>query len=465
VIGVAVRSRLGAVLAALVNAAMTVLLNQSWVLVWAAVELDLLSFGFPGRFSAVLRWLPSSWGLAAIDAAARGAWPVAAAALGGTVAVIGLALLLWARLLVVRTTSRPLQRAPRGSAAHGSPLDRLADTGRAGAVAAKELRTWSRDLMRLHLFFFALFFGVLYTLVPLLIDWPGMLPWAGLIVVAMAAATSANLIGLDGTALWLSLVDPGAERAEVRGRQLAWLLQVAPVAIALTVVGTLAGGGSATWPWALGLLAATLGGGAGLVVLVSVYALVPVTEPQRRSGNPLEAGAIFGQVLVVLLLVTLTAAPPALVAYLGDRWGPGLAWAAVPVGVATGVWLAIHCGRLAYRRLSSTGPELLATMRSGGTQARTAVRPGRPRPQLTTGRQALVTFLWIACWIPLFPQGLLPLWMIFQDSGNRLWFLALHLRDPYRAPTAVAFVVAGLVMLYFATVIPLRAGRTGAERG
>jgi ABC-2 type transport system permease protein len=430
---------------------MTVLLNQSWVLVWAAVELDLLSFGFPARFTAVLRWLPSTWGLTAIDAAARGAWAVVAAALTGTLALIGVALLVWSRLLVARTTSRPLQRVPRGGAAL---LDRLADQGPAGAVAGKELRTWSRDLMRLHLFFFALFFGVLYTLVPLLIDWPGMLPWAGLIVVAMAAATSANLIGLDGTALWLSLVDPGAERAEIRGRQLAWLLQVAPVAVALTVAGTLAGGSAATWPWALGMLAATLGGGAGLVVLVSVYALVPVTEPQKRSGNPLEAGGIFGQVLVVLVLVTVTAVPPALVAYLG---GPVLAWAAVPVGAATGGWLAVWCGRLAYRRLQATGPELLATMRSGGTVTPVAALQ---RQKLPARQQTLVTILWVVCWIPLFPQGLLPLWMIVNDSGSRLWFLALHLSDPYRVPTAVAFVVAGLVMLYFATVIPLRAGRS-----
>lgn len=143
VIGVAVRSRPGAVLAALVNAAMTVLLNQSWVLVWAAVELNLLTFGFPERFSAVLRRLPSTWGLTAIDAAGRGSGAVVAGALAATVAVIVAALLVWARLLVVRTTSRPLQRVPRSTGGYDALLDRLAGTGATGAVAAKELRTWS----------------------------------------------------------------------------------------------------------------------------------------------------------------------------------------------------------------------------------------------------------------------------------------------------------------------------------
>ena len=214
------------------------------------------------------------------------------------------------------------------------------------------------------------------------------------------------------------------------------------------------------------MLAAVLGGGAGLVVLVSVYALVPVTEPQRRSGNPLEAGGIFGQVLVVLLLVTATAAPPVLVAYLGDRLEvPALSWAAVPVGVLTGVWLAIGLGRLAYRRLRATGPELLAAMRSGGTVARATGTPGPARAKLPAGQQALVTALWIGCWIPLFPQGLLPLWMIWRSGDSKLWFLALHLGDPFRVPTAVAFVLAGLVMLYFGTVIPLRAGRAEPEQG
>jgi ABC-2 type transport system permease protein len=94
---------------------------------------------------------------------------------------------------------------------------------------------------------------------------------------------------------------------------------------------------------------------------------------------------------------------------------------------------------------------------------RAATLPGRPK--LPAGQQALVTFLWIFCWIPLFPQGLLPLWMIVNGSGSKLWFLALHLSDPYRVPTAAAFVAGGLVMLYFGTVIPLRAGRAEAKQG
>lgn len=447
VLAVAVRSRAGAILAALVNAGMAVLLNQSWVLIWAAVDSELLTYGFPPRFHTILQWLPSSWGLVAIDAAANGDWTLAVAAVAGLGLLIGAALATWARLLARRTTTRAGMPAGRGS---------LLDRFTTNAFVVKELRTGSRDLMRTHFFYYSVFFGAFYTLVPLLIDWPGMLPWTGVIIVSMAAATSANLIGLDGTALWLGLVNPGGEQAEIRGRQIAWLLRTAPVAVVATVAGTIAAGGDGqTWAWALALLFASLGGGAGLIVLVSVFALVPVLEPRRRSGNPLEAGPIFGQVIGTLLLVCLTTVPAVAVAWAGtslDR--PLLTWAAVPVALVTGVWLTLWGGRVAAARLSATGPELLATMRSGGTVTATVVRADAVKlpPRLS----ALVTTMWIACWIPLFPQGIVPLWMILDGSENRLWFLALHLHDPWRVTVAVAFTVLGLAMLTIGTVVPLR---------
>ncbi|GAA4958860.1 hypothetical protein [Actinoplanes utahensis] len=464
-LAVAVRSRLGAILAALVNAGMAVLLNQSWVLIWAAAQSELLTYGFPPRFATVLHWLPSSWGLIAVEAAGRGDWARTAAALLGLVALITGVLAVWARLLVRRITTRPSAWAPRGSGASGSPLDRLAARGMTGTVAAKELRTWSRDLMRTHLFFYALFFGTLYTLVPVIAGWWGMLPWAGLIVVSMAAATSANLFGLDGTALWLGLVDPGGERAEIRGRQLAWLLQVAPIGILLTVAGTIAGGDARTWPWALALLAALLGGGAGLIVLVSVYALVPVLEPKRRSGNPLEAGQILGQLILTLLLTILTAAPAAVVAWLGTRYDlPLVTWSAVAVGLATGALLTYWGGRQAGRRLRATGPELLAAMRGGGTVTVTT-RAGRATTaaKLPKGKSALVTAMWTLCWIPLIPQGLLPLFMIFNGSESRIWFAALYLSDPWRIPAAAAFIALGTAMLTLGILIPIRHDRAEPE--
>ncbi|WP_204286742.1 hypothetical protein [Microbispora amethystogenes] len=94
---------------------------------------------------------------------------------------------------------------------------------------------------------------------------------------------TSTLYGTDGTALWLTLMTTTA--SDVRGRQLAWLSAHAPVAIVLTVAFTAVTGGP--WPLILALLPALLGGAAGLVPLISVYGLVPGTDPHRRAGNPL----------------------------------------------------------------------------------------------------------------------------------------------------------------------------------
>lgn len=454
-----IRSQLGAILSALINAGLTVLLNQAWVVIYAATESELFTYGFPPRFATVVAWLPSTWGLNAIDAAGRGDWLLVVAALGGLVVLIVGALAVWARLLVRRTTTRSTQLVPKGSRRSGTLLGRLADRGPVGLVAAKELRTWSRDLMRVHLFWFSVFFGVLYTMIPLLVDWRGMLPWTGLLVAAMAAATSANLFGLDGTTLWLTLVDPGNERAEVRGRQLAWVIQVAPITLALTVAGTIAGGTALVWPWVLALLAALVGGGAGVIALLSVYNLIPVLEPTRRSGNPLEAGPDFGQVLLALVLTAFAAAPTIGVAWLGTRLDLlVVTWAAVPVGLVTGAWLTYWGGRQAAKRLGATGPELLSAMRSG-VAIPFLSRSGTPMPELPKTLSWTVAFLWTACWIPLFPQGLVPLVFILNGSETRSWFAAMYVDDPWRIPVAVAFALLGVGMIAAATVIQVRAAR------
>ena len=78
------------------------------------------------------------------------------------------------------------------------------------------------------------------------------LPFAGALTALMAAITSANLYGQDGTALWLTLLVPGSERADVRRGQLAWLALFAPMTLVLTAAGIAAGGrpdcGRGRWP-------------------------------------------------------------------------------------------------------------------------------------------------------------------------------------------------------------------------
>ncbi|MEU7939777.1 hypothetical protein [Microbispora bryophytorum] len=410
VVGLALRTRPGAIVSGLLNGAILAALGQIWVF--------FMLFGQTG-VPAVVWYLPSGWGLLAV----QGEWWAL-----GALALLALLLLgVWAALLSRRAgAARPSTRGRR-------PM-RAATAN--GAIVAKELRTWSRDLVRNHQLTFALSYGVCFAASPLVLGWDGMLPYAGPIFIVMAAAMTSNLYGTDGTALWLTLMTPSA--SDVRGRQLAWLSAHAPVAIVLTVAFTAVTGGP--WPLILALLPALLGGATGLVPLVSAYGLVPGTDPHRRAGNPLRTseddGGLTGLAYLMLALVLLTAVPAGLVAI----W---YGWAGVAVGVVTGVLCHWGLGLLAERRLRSQGPELLDVMRTGR------------KPQATMKfrfeelSKTHKTIAWL-CFgfgaIPLVPQGIIAAVFVTNGMLRHTWFLATYMPSGLRYPVAVAFVALGLAM-------------------
>ncbi|GGO22492.1 hypothetical protein [Microbispora bryophytorum] len=410
VVGLALRTRPGAIVSGLLNGAILAALGQIWVF--------FMLFGQTG-VPAVVWYLPSGWGLLAV----QGEWWAL-----GALALLALLLLgAWAALLSRRAgAARPSTRGRR-------PM-RAATAN--GAIVAKELRTWSRDLVRNHQLTFALSYGVCFAASPLVLGWDGMLPYAGPIFIVMAAAMTSNLYGTDGTALWLTLMTPSA--SDVRGRQLAWLSAHAPVAIVLTVAFTAVTGGP--WPLILALLPALLGGATGLVPLVSAYGLVPGTDPHRRAGNPLRTseddGGLTGLAYLMLALVLLTAVPAGLVAI----W---YGWAGVAVGVVTGVLCHWGLGLLAERRLRSQGPELLDVMRSGR------------KPQATMKfrfeelSKTHKTIAWL-CFgfgaIPLVPQGIIAAVFVTNGMLRHTWFLATYMPSGLRYPVAAAFVALGLAM-------------------
>ncbi|MFG1863816.1 hypothetical protein [Microbispora bryophytorum] len=410
VVGLALRTRPGAIVSGLLNGAILAALGQIWVF--------FMLFGQTG-VPAVVWYLPSGWGLLAV----QGEWWAL-----GALALLALLLLgVWAALLSRRAgAARPSTRGRR-------PM-RAATAN--GAIVAKELRTWSRDLVRNHQLTFALSYGVCFAASPLVLGWDGMLPYAGPIFIVMAAAMTSNLYGTDGTALWLTLMTPSA--SDVRGRQLAWLSAHAPVAIVLTVAFTAVTGGP--WPLILALLPALLGGATGLVPLVSAYGLVPGTDPHRRAGNPLRTseddGGLTGLAYLMLALVLLTAVPAGLVAI----W---YGWAGVAVGVVTGVLCHWGLGLLAERRLRSQGPELLDVMRTGR------------KPQATMKfrfeelSKTHKTIAWL-CFgfgaIPLVPQGIIAAVFVTNGMLRHTWFLATYMPSGLRYPVAAAFVALGLAM-------------------
>ncbi|MEV6967632.1 hypothetical protein AB0M47_21255 [Hamadaea sp. NPDC051192] len=450
VINRVMRTRAGAAATAVFSALVMALTGSGWALFPAAGSVA--GSGLPDAVSASLRLLPSGWSLAAVEAAGRSDWLIVAVALTGLILLCGLLLWAWAALLRQRMTTRPSttgtrRRAEREYRARG-PL---------AAVFVKETRTWLRDFRRVHFAVFAFLYAVFFCVLPLAAGSSDFLPWTGLLFVLIAAAMSAGLYGEDGTALWITLTVPGASGVDVRGRQLAWLALVAPPAVGLTVALTAATGHHDRWPLLLALLPAVLGGCAGLVVLLSLVRLVPITDPHKRSGNLLENPTDFGQVLLCLVLAAAAAGPAFLVAQRDPVGG-------IITGVVSGIGLFWLLGRLAQRRLDTHGPEVLHLMRSGPTRrvapSLRPVRPlhplRRPAPIKTAGTRTAAMFLLTVCWIPLFPQGLVPIVMLLTGEVERSWFLALHLPSAYQWPVALGMTALGLILAGTGVVLKRR---------
>ncbi|WP_433413756.1 hypothetical protein ACQP1V_32070 [Microtetraspora malaysiensis] len=467
-LGQVMRSKAGAALAAFISAAILAGLHSSWVL--SPLVQAALRTGFPDPFSAWVVALPSGWGLVAVRAAGQGHWPTVAAALAG-LAVLGVVCWYgWAALLNRRLTTRRASGRPARVASSGWVK------GPTTAVAARELRTWSRDLSRFHYLVFALCYAMVFCLLPLAIDAPIFLPWTGAVFALWVAAISANLYGEDGTELWAKMMVPGAERHDVRGRQLAWLLVTAPPTLVLTTAMVILTGEYGLWPWLAALVPALLGGGAGVIVLVSVLRPSPMTDPHRRGGNL--HGTDFAQVLLVLILTATTAAP----AYFAVRLGP--VWAGPVVGLTGGIALAWALGRFAATRLESSAPELLLQLRTGVSPKRRRPAPALDLERLhlskpglgldklgldlaPAGRRAYVIASLTLCWVPLAAQGIVPALMLTTGQVTRSWFLALYLPQHLQWPAIIAMIALGLVLLATGLSIGLyylaRSRRDGIE--
>ncbi|GAA3026513.1 hypothetical protein [Streptosporangium longisporum] len=441
-IGLFVRSRVTAATVGIVTGTAIALCGNGWAPAVALGGADAASWS-----QVLVRVLPSGWGVAAVEAP----WPLALAVLVAGAGVIALLLAVWASLL-----SRRVVSAARGGVPprRGTPRPFPA-TGGARVVAAKELRAWWRDLVRIQLLATAFSYAVVTPLLLVTVDVWILVPFTGLITIVIAAASSANLYGADGTALWLTLMTPGAERADVRGRQLAWLLIVGPAAVVLSLGGTLVSGQTWAWPWTLGLLPALLGGGAGIIVLLAVTSLVPGTDPHRRGGNPLSTGADetaeTGLAWLVLLAVPATALPAAGAVLLHP-------WAGVATGVLTGALGAWGFGRIAYRRLENHGTDLLNLMKHGPP-----LKADKPTvADLPVRHRIGVTICYAIAWLPLFPQGLVPMVMKIFGVEERVWFLALHLPPLWQWPTIIFMIATGLLMYGYAILIPMRLGSSSS---
>lgn len=398
-----------------------------------------LGAALPDWIATVLLALPSGWGVGAVDAAGAGNWLVSSAFLIGLALTSLAALALWSKLLERRTTGANLgtrtKRYRQGQ--------RFRPTTPLGAVVRKDVRTWIRDPRRGVEVRSSLWAALFITLTGWVFA-PDLLAFAGVVVVLIGAMATVNVYAMDGTALAYTLLTPGATRADVRGRQVAWLMIFIPASVVPTVVGLAIAPEPWALSWVLALLPALLGAGAGLIVLLSIVGLVPETDAHKRSGNPAETGAdATGLYFTMLFAVPLLAAPPAvLLAMSVIRGAPGLAWWAVAVGTAIGIAYAWGLGAIATRRLDSHGVEYLQKMRVG-PQIQEKVTVNEMVKSATGGWA--VGLLTTVSMISIFPQGLIPLGFILTGAvEDNPWWLAQRFPIPWSIAVAVGFIAVGL---------------------
>lgn len=334
--------------------------------------------GQAGGLATVLRVLPTGWGPLAVRAGAENDWGTVGLLFAGMLVLLAVLGFGYAALLVRRTTTPAYTGGSRrrGEASGGSVRRGFLPATRIGAVASKELRTWVRDSRRRLALASTIVVGIVLVAVPALSSQgsedggPNLntAPYLALVVTVFACLQAGNLYGFDGSALWQTLVTPKAERVDVRGRQWGWLLLVAPLSIVLAVVMPAVFGRASAYPWVLGITPALLGGGAGLLALLSVFAAYPVPD-QRTNSNPFASGGrpgcARGALQVGMLLLLVVAAIPPLVLLIAGSVAdvPFLSWLGVPVGIGTGVLLFWWWGMLSYRRLIAKGPELFDLVR------------------------------------------------------------------------------------------------------
>jgi ABC-2 type transport system permease protein len=462
VLGEVMRSRLGALLVAIPWAVIIAAVCDGAILLYALGQNAVLAQGFDPWLSNLLRILPSGWGLVAVEAAHESSWLLVLGAFAAMAVLILVLLALWAKLLDRRVTGALAVKARVDASKSG-----LGSRTLVGAVIAKERRTWSRDILRSYYWYFALAFSLALCLFPLVAGLTVYLPWAGSMVAIVAAAVGVNVYSADGSAIWLTLMTPRALRADVRGRQYAWLLLVAPTSLVITIAGTAVSGHSWAWPWALTLNVVALGAGAGLMILLAVVIPPRIPDAHKRSSNPaVDGGNITGLVWAMIGLVAAAAVLPSGVVLAGTLLdNAALRWAGPATGLVFGLVAVWLFGHLAYRRLAANGPELLFQLRTGQRPPPSEYQPATEQvvvvreratervpvtlPDIAK-RRAIIGFCLGSGWIPLLAGLLSLIKAINGGTSSTAWTFPLLLPGWLQIPVSVLLIALWLLIYAFA---------------
>ena len=371
-LGAAMHSRIGVEIASLQWGLIVAGLFFGWVAIQPAITAtgNLAVHGIQGTALSVLSMLPTSWPVLAVDAAATGSWGPAFGWLGAFLLLTAVTVLITARLLAPSVATRGVRRRsrPRGARVLEGRRPWLPDTP-LGAVVGKELRSWWRDPWRGLELRSALYAGLFIGLLGLLSGLPQVMLFAGVFAVLIMGMGGANMYGHDGTALWLTVVGQGRETvwADVRGRQIAIAVLIAPAATLLSAGAIVLSGEYWAVPYVLGGLLVFVGVSNGLAALLSVVAVTPGLDPHKRVDAN-DTGDNQVQVWTSLLGIPVLSAPTIAVAVWAGA--QGMPWVAVPVALLNGALVAWAGGRIAHRRLERRLPETFTRIRYGKEIAR-----------------------------------------------------------------------------------------------
>ncbi|MFF9635428.1 transporter [Streptomyces bacillaris] len=320
----------------------------------------------------VARWLPGASAIAAVDAASRGSYGVAAAQLLVTVAALGALVWLWQRGLVKLMTapdgSTVAAAAPTRKESGRTRLSGLLPEGRTATVVHRSLLYIARDPKTKAAWVTALAIGAIVPLINAL-QGTGSIYFA-CFAAGMLGMQMYNQFGQDTSAFWMVALTISSTRdayVELRARALALLLITLPYTVVVCVATAALLGSWQALPGVLGISFALLG--AMLAIGAVASALFPYSIPQEgafKNVAPGQGGLAWISILGGMLAAPVLAGPViALTVWLHLADHHSALWLVIPAGAVYGALLGWAGLRIAAPRTANRLPEILSAVSKG----------------------------------------------------------------------------------------------------
>ncbi|MFF8437094.1 transporter [Streptomyces bacillaris] len=320
----------------------------------------------------VARWLPGASAIAAVDAASRGSYGVAAAQLLVTVAALGALVWLWQRGLVKLMTapdgSTVAAAAPTRKESGRTGLSGLLPEGRTATVVHRSLLYIARDPKTKAAWVTALAIGAIVPLINAL-QGTGSIYFA-CFAAGMLGMQMYNQFGQDTSAFWMVALTISSTRdayVELRARALALLLITLPYTVVVCVATAALLGSWQALPGVLGISFALLG--AMLAIGAVASALFPYSIPQEgafKNVAPGQGGLAWISILGGMLAAPVLAGPViALTVWLHLADHHSALWLVIPAGAVYGALLGWAGLRIAAPRTANRLPEILSAVSKG----------------------------------------------------------------------------------------------------